>query len=116
MKKQLIEVDFQALVSGEKVHSVAEIVLHNKEKVVEGVLEQLLNEVSYKAYPADLVDKIELDGGSLRLGDTVKVSDLDLAKNENVDILTNKDAIIVNVIQSHVAAENADDDVAAAEE
>lgn len=116
MKKQLIEVDFQALVSGEKVHSVAEIVLHNKEKVVEGVLEQLLNEVSYKAYPADLVDKIELDAGSLRLGDTVKVSDLDLAKNENVDILTNKDAIIVNVIQSHVAAENADDDAAAAEE
>ena len=60
MKKQLIEVDFQALVSGEKVHSVAEIVLHNKEKVVEGVLEQLLNEVSYKAYPYNYYYKNEL--------------------------------------------------------
>lgn len=116
MKKQLIEVDFQALVSGEKVHSVAEIILHNKEKVVEGVLEQLLTEISYKAYPADLVDKIDLDVGSLRLGDTVKVSDLDLAKNENVDIMTNKDAVIVNVIQSHVVAEDTDDDAAATEE
>lgn len=102
LKKQLIEVDFQALVRGEKVHSVAEIVLHNKEKVVEGVLEQLLNEVSYKAMPADLVDKIEIDAGTLRLGDSIKVKDLDLAKNKNVDILTNLDATVVNVIQSHV--------------
>lgn len=38
LKRAIIEMDFQALVSGEKVHSVAEIVLHNKEKVMEGVL------------------------------------------------------------------------------
>jgi len=49
MNHQILEIDFQALVKGEKVHSVAEIVLHNKEKVVEGVLEQLLEEISYKA-------------------------------------------------------------------
>ena len=35
MNHQILEIDFQALVKGEKVHSVAEIVLHNKEKVVE---------------------------------------------------------------------------------
>ena len=34
MNHQILEIDFQALVKGEKVHSVAEIVLHNKEKVV----------------------------------------------------------------------------------
>ena len=51
MNHQILEIDFQALVKGEKVHSVAEIVLHNKEKVVEGVLEQLLEEISYKATP-----------------------------------------------------------------
>lgn len=113
MKKQLIEVDFQALVSGEKVHSVAEIILRNKENVVEGVLEQLMNEVSYRALPVDLVNKIELDVSGLRLGDTIKVSDLDLAKNKNVDIQSNKDAIIVNVIQSHVVAEEADEETAA---
>ena len=32
MKRSIVEMDFQALVKGEKVHSVAEIVLHNKEK------------------------------------------------------------------------------------
>ena len=34
MKHEIVEMDFQALVKGEKVHSVAEIILHNKEKVV----------------------------------------------------------------------------------
>lgn len=98
IKRQYIEIDFQALVSGEKIHSVAEIVLVNKEKVVEGVLEELTKEISYRAYPKDLVDKITLDVGALRVGDSIKVRDLDLAKNENVDILTNLDMIVVNVV------------------
>ena len=41
MKNEIMEMDFQALVKGEKVHSVAEIVLHNKEMVVGGVVDQL---------------------------------------------------------------------------
>ena len=56
MAKHVLDIEFQALVSNEKIHNTAEIVLLNKEKVVEGVLEELLEEVSYKAYPADLVD------------------------------------------------------------
>ena len=39
MDHQILEMDFQALVKGEKVHSVAEVILLNKEKVTEGVLE-----------------------------------------------------------------------------
>lgn len=117
LKRAIIEMDFQALVSGEKVHSVAEIVLHNKEKVMEGVLEQMLEEISYKALPEDLVDKIDIDCSDLRLGDSIKVSDLDLAKNKNVDIQTHLDATIVSVIASHNGTEDedADEDGAAAE-
>lgn len=110
LKRAIIEMDFQALVSGEKVHSVAEIVLHNKEKVMEGVLEQMLEEISYKALPEDLVDKIDIDCGDLRLGDSIKVSDLDLAKNKNVDIQTHLDATIVSVIASHNDTEDEDED------
>lgn len=117
MKKQMLEVDFQALVQGEKVHTTAEIILHNKEKVVEGVLEQMLNEISYKATPADLVDKIEIDAGALRLGDSIKVKDLEIAKNPNIDILTNLDATIVNVIASRAdAVDEAADSGESAEE
>ena len=40
------EIDFQALVSNEMVHSVAEIVLINHEKITEGALQQTLEEVT----------------------------------------------------------------------
>ena len=109
LKGQVDEIDFQALVSNEKVHSVAEIVLHNTENVVEGVLEQILKEVSYKAYPSALVDKIDVDCGNLHLGDCIRVKDLEIAKNKDISIMTNPESIIVNVIAVH---NNAGDDTA----
>ena len=92
MKRSIVEMDFQALVKGEKVHSVAEIVLHNKDKVIEGALEQLLEEVSYKATPEHLVDKIDVDCATLHLGDTITVGDLDIAKNKDVEVMTHLDS------------------------
>ena len=59
LKNQVDEIDFQALVSGEKVHSVAEIRLLNHDKVTAGVLQQLMEEIPYKAVPAALVSIIK---------------------------------------------------------
>ena len=66
LKRQILEMDFQALVKGEKVHSTAEIVLLNHDKIQEGVIEKVLNEVSYRALPESLVEKIEIDMASLK--------------------------------------------------
>lgn len=101
MDHQILEMDFQALVKGEKVHSVAEVILLNKEKVTEGVLEQLLEEIAYKATPEELVEKVEIDCATLRLGDTLKVADLDIAKNDKIDLQTDLDAPIVSILASH---------------
>ena len=109
MKHQIIEMDFQALVKGEKVHSVAEIVLHNKDKVVEGVLEQLLSEISYKAVPEAIVDRVDVDCSKLRLGDTLKVSDLEIAQDKNVDIMTHMDTPVVSVIASRNVVPDAEE-------
>ncbi len=103
------EIDFQALVKGEKVHSVAEIHLLNHEKVASGVLEQLLHEVSYKAVPAALVEKIEVNVGDMRVGDTIKVKDLDIASNKEIDLMTDLDAIVVTVSAVHNTDEEAAD-------
>ncbi len=117
LKREIYEMDFQALVKGEKVHSVAEIVLCNRDKVQEGIVEQLLSEVSYKTTPENLVDKIEVDCASLKLGDVLKVSDLAIAKNKKVDIQTNLDAPVVSVVAPHnaPAADEATDETVTAE-
>ena len=101
MDHQILEMDFQALVKGEKVHSVAEVILLNKEKVTEGVLEQLLEEIAYKATPEELVEKVEIDCTTLRLGDTLKVADLDIAKNDKIDLQTDLDTPIVSILASN---------------
>ena len=73
----------------------------NKEKVTEGVLEQLLEEIAYKATPEELVEKVEIDCAALRLGDTLKVADLDIAKNDKIDLQTDLDAPIVSILASN---------------
>lgn len=117
MTRSILEMDFQELVKGEKVHSVAEIILHNKDKVIEGALEQLLEEVAYKATPEHLVDKIDVDCSTLHLGDTITVGDLAIAKNKDVDVVTHLDSIVVTVLAPNNAdiPEDADAEEAAAE-
>lgn len=110
MTRSILEIDFQELVKGEKVHSVAEIILHNKDKVIEGALEQLLEEVAYKATPEHLVDKIDVDCSTLHLGDTITVGDLAIAKNKDVDVVTHLDSVVVTVLAPNNADIPSDED------
>ena len=105
LKGQVDEIDFQALVKGEKVQSVAEVILENHDKVASGVLQLLLEEVPYRALPGDLVEKVMVDVGNLKVGDSIKVGDLDMAKNEKVDLLIDPETIIVTVSESKNAVE-----------
>ena len=91
------EIEFQALVKDQKVQSVAEVVLEHKEKVEEGVLEELLEEIEYRALPEDLVEKVLIDVEDMKVGDVIRVKDLDIAKNEKVDVLTDPEAQVVAV-------------------
>ena len=116
LKGGVDEMDFQALVSTEKVHSSAEIHLINADKLVAGVPQQMLHEVDFKALPSALVEKIELDIGDLKVGDTIRVADLDIAKDKDVDLTTDPEATVVTVTEVRgAAAETEDEDPAEAE-
>ena len=109
LKGQFDEVDFQALVSDEMIRSVAEIQIYNHDKVREGVLQQELTEVSYSALPADLVEKVVIDAENLKVGDTVTVGDLELAKNPKIHLHTDLHSVIVTVTAVSAAAEESED-------
>lgn len=110
MKGWVDEIDFQALVSTEKVHSSAEIHLINADKLAAGVPQQMLHEVEFRALPAALVEKIELDIGDLKVGDTVRVKDLAIARDKDVDLSTDPETTVVTVteVRAAAAAEAAD--------
>ena len=109
------EIDFQALVSNEKVHSVAEVILLGQDDVQAGVVQQMLQEVTYKALPADLVDKIKVDVSHMKVGETLKVKDLDIAKNPAIDLHTSPEATVATVLEVHAAAADEDADGETAE-
>lgn len=103
------EIDFQALVSDEKVHSVAEIVFLGHDKVTEGVVQEKLTEIAYKALPAALIDQIEIDISEMKVGDDIKVKDLAIAKNKDIDLTTDLDAVVVTVTAVHAKAEDTEE-------
>lgn len=103
LKKYVNEIDFQALVSNEMIHSTAEIHLTNLEKLAAGIPQQMLHEISFKALPAALVDRVEIDAGALKVGDTVKVKDLPIAQNKDVNLMTDLETTVVTVTEAHAA-------------
>lgn len=113
LKKQIEEIDFQALVAGEKVHSTAPIELLNHDQVANGLVNHILYEISYKAVPASLVDKIQIDVGDMKIGDSIKVSDLPIAKDTGVELLTDLDTTVVTISEIHDEAPEASEDEAA---
>ncbi|MBM6666733.1 50S ribosomal protein L25 [Lacrimispora saccharolytica] len=99
MKHQITEIDFQVLVAGEKVHSVAEIELLNHDKVTNGVIQLHLEEISYRALPEDLTDRIQLDLDGVKVGDSIKVKDLPFAQKPQIELLTDPESIVVSVTE-----------------
>lgn len=116
LKKYVNEIDFQALVSNEMIHSTAEIHLINLEKLSAGVPQQMLHEISFKALPAALVDKVEIDAGTLKVGDTIKVKDLPIAQNKDVNLMTDLETTVVTVTEVHASAKEEESGEADAEE
>ena len=113
---QIDSIEFQPLVSNEKVHSVAEVVLVNHDKLIAGVLQQHLEEISFRALPSALVDKIMVDVGDMKVGDVIKVKDLAIAQDKDVDLKTDLEAAVVSVAAVHVDPVLEAEEEAAAEE
>src|SRR6185295_5763057 len=79
IKRQILHVDFQALVAGEKVIVSIPIVLIGTAEGVKlegGVLEQPLRELEIEVDPSSIPDHVELDVTNMMIGDSLHVSDL----------------------------------------
>ncbi|HLA15227.1 MAG TPA: 50S ribosomal protein L25 [Gemmatimonadaceae bacterium] len=78
-KRQILHVDFQALVAGEKVVVNVPIVLMGIPEGVRlggGVLDQTLRELEIRVDPSDIPNHVEVDVTNLVLGDSLHVSDI----------------------------------------
>jgi large subunit ribosomal protein L25 len=87
IKRQILHVDFQALVAGEKVIVSIPIVLLGTAEGVRlegGVLDQTLREIEIEVDPSNIPDHIEYDVTNMVIGDSVHISDLKVPEGVEV--------------------------------
>lgn len=101
-----IDMTFQQLVADEKVKGKAEIIFENEDKA-QGFITSNCNEIEYEAYPADIVDRIVIDVSKYPLDTELLVKDLDISKNEKINVLTPADTSVLHVAEHrHMKAED----------
>lgn len=99
MKKQIMALDFQALVAGETVATSVQVILEN-EDAAQGIVEQTLNEIHYKADPANMLDTIVIDFKTLSPDvREFHVKDLVIPEGKTVHITTPEDTLIFHIAE-----------------
>jgi large subunit ribosomal protein L25 len=105
-KKQILHIDFQELVAGEKVSVNVPIVLTGTPEGVRvsgGILSQVMSELSIRCDPVNIPRRIEADVTNVVIGHSLHVSDLKVP--EGVEILDDADTTIAVVSAPKVEAE-----------
>ncbi|MGI5970994.1 MAG: 50S ribosomal protein L25 [Oscillospiraceae bacterium] len=96
---QIRHLSFQKLNGDELVSSTAQIVLVNKEKIPV-YIQQVLFEIPYRALASKLIEKIEIDLEGMQAGDSIKVKDLDICNNDDIEILADSDSLVLSIISN----------------
>lgn len=79
LRRQVLHIDFQELVAGEKVTVRIPIVLNGSPvgvRVDGGILDQTLRDLEIEVDPANIPNHIDVDVSNLVIGDSIHVSDL----------------------------------------
>ena len=88
---------FQVLAADKKVNSVAHIFLKNTE-LVPGNLEQMLFEVPFSSFPADMIDTVTIDLEGLSVGTVLAVKDIPEFQIEQIDLQINSDSTVLRIL------------------
>ena len=86
--------------------------LLNEDAVQNGIVEQALSEIEYKAFPADIDEKVEIDLTQYNVGDMIHVKDLPLAANSKISLVTPEDTLIVNIAEPEAVPEDEEEEAA----
>ena len=106
---QLMHIDFIQLVEGKPVTMNIPVVLNGQARGVlnGGKLKTILRQLSVRAIPGQFPDSIELDITELRIGKSIRVSDV---TPSGYEILNADTAVIVTVKKARGAVDDEDED------
>ena len=99
IKDYVLHLDLQQLSEDKKVKLRVPIVIQGRERVetATSVVEQQLMEMELQCLPKYILQSVPVDVSKLSFGKSVTVNDLDIAKNENFEILTELNEVVVSL-------------------
>ena len=97
LKNNLLHVDFQELIKGQKVNVNVHLRLVGKESIdKELVIVENLHEVEMSVLPKDLIETIDVNIEGMAVGESIKVSDLKEFNDSRYEMYTDPEKIIVS--------------------
>lgn len=95
-RNEILHVDFQKINMDEKIRMTIPIILINRDSinVDEAVLMQLIDEVDIECLPGNIPSSIEVDVQDMDLETPIMIEDLDIAKDDDITILSELDQVI----------------------
>lgn len=97
MRNEIEHISLHVLDEDKKVERVAVVELVNKE-LAAGIVEQELPEIPYTGLPADFIDVVTIDLSGYEAGAVITVADLDMSKNDKLDLLVKTDQVVLKVV------------------
>lgn len=100
-KNQILHIDFQRLNMNEKVKMTVPVVLVNRDsiKLQPSILMQLLDQIEIECLPGNIPNGAEVDVEDMDFTTPILVKDLDIAKDENVNILRDLEDVVCTLAQ-----------------
>lgn len=113
VRRDVIHVDFQELVAGEKVTVDVPIIYRGTPAGVRegGILDQILHELTISADPVNIPDHIDVDVSELVIGHPLHVRDIKVPAN--IEVLDDADATIAVVSAPKTTTETVTEEAAA---
>lgn len=111
-----MHLDFQALSATEKVRVTIPVFIHVSEHLRGMMVQELLNEIEIIALPGDLESSISIHVDEGEIGDVLTVGELDIAKNEKIEILTDLEAPVYNIVELRDFSEEEEEEAVEGEE
>lgn len=112
VKNQILHIDFQELNMDEKIKMFIPVNLINRDsiKLQPSVLAQMLDQVEIECLPNNIPNTADIDVADMTFADPIYVKDLDVAKNDDVTVLTDLDTVVCTLSEPAAVVEETDEE------
>lgn len=118
-RNEVLHVDFQGVRMDEAVRLMVPVVLLHRDeiRVQPSILLQMIDEIEIECLPGDIPAQAEVDVENMQIGDVITVADLDVAKNDKVNVLIDENEPVASLSepQEETAAEEEEESTDAAD-